>query len=363
MLICVFLAALAGCRCDKNSPAKTSGPAITVTFVGDTGLGDQAVEFVAEHGLRKSFERMREALGSTDFLIGNGETPIADAKLPLRSGKAWQPWPDVHKGWRPKQDPAAAKVYAKEGFYAFSLANNHSLDFGVDGLKQTMDYLARANIKIFGAGMSAFEARQPLILEKNGIKVGILGCFEQQKKYKKMADWFAAPDRPGVAALREKDLREDIEKLKKQVDVVVLFPHWGVNYRKVTKNQQKQAAWIAKAGVDLVVGHGAHMAQRVELLQGVPVLYGIGNFIWHSKGLYKRNKVDQYAYTLVTRVVIGKEGVRRITLIPFHSDNRKVYFIPQPVKLKRGTRLFTEILAPIKGRWRMEEQTAVIDLR
>jgi poly-gamma-glutamate capsule biosynthesis protein CapA/YwtB (metallophosphatase superfamily) len=352
VLLIILVLVFSACAKHKHHSPRP-GPFVTITFVGDTGEGDQAQEFVAQYGLHKSFENVRAALKETDFLIGNGETPIADETAPPLPGQPWHP----------KQVPATAKAYADEGFTAFSLANNHCLDYGVAGMQQTIKYLADAGVKTFGAGMYEAEARRPLILEKNGIKVGILGYFEQQKKYVDLGDWFARGDQPGVAELSEQHLRADIAAIKKQVDVVVVFPHWGVNYRPVTKVQRELAPLIVDAGAILIVGSGSHTAQDVAVIKKVPVLYSLGNFIWHSQGLYKKSKMEDFAYTLVARIEIDRQGVRRILLTPFLSDNRKVNFVSQPVSASQAKKLFASILRPLNNDWELQGSTAVIDLQ
>jgi len=350
----LIISALAFPACAKHKPHRQRpGPFITITFVGDTGEGDQAQDFVAQYGLHKSFENVRAALKNTDFLIGNGETPIADEAVAPLPGQPWHP----------KQVPATAQAYADEGFTAFSLANNHCLDYGVAGMQQTIKYLADAGIKTFGAGMYDAEARRPLILDKNGIKVAILGYFEQQKKYVDRGDWFARLHQPGVAELSEQHLRADIGANKKRVDVVVVFPHWGVNYRPVTKAQRELAPLIVNAGAMLVVGSGSHTAQDVAVIKKTPVLYSLGNFIWHSQGLYKKSKMEDFAYTLVARIEIDRQGVRRILLTPFLSDNRKVNFVSQPASTDQAKRLFASILRPLNDDWELQGSTAVIDLQ
>ena len=326
---------------------------MTITFVGDTGEGDQAQDFVKQYGLRKSFENVRAALKNTDFLVGNGETPIADENVPPLPGQPWHP----------KQTPEVAKVYAEEGFTAFNLANNHCLDWGVTGLQQTIKYLTDAGIKTFGAGMTEADARRPLILSKNGVKVGVLGYFDKQKKYDELGMWYASGDQPGVALLSEANLRDDVAKLKTQVDVVVIFPHWGANYHAVTKGQQSLARRIAATGANLVVGSHSHTAQPVEVVDRVPVLYSLGNFIWHSVGLYRQSKMEDFAYTLVARIEIDRQGVRRILLTPFWSDNRQVKFVSQPATSSQAKKLFNVILKPLNNDWDLENQTAVIDLQ
>ncbi len=351
-LLPALLLAVTACPPKRKHTPRT-GPFITLTFVGDTGQGDQAQDFVAKYGLHKSFENLRAALKNTDFLIGNGETPIADDTAQPPPGQAWHP----------KQVVEVARAYADEGFSAFGLANNHILDFGVAGLQQTIKHLADAGIKTFGAGLTEADARRPLMLEKNGLKVAVLAYFEQQKKYVDRGDWFAQGDRPGVAALSEANVREDIARLRGQVDAIVVFPHWGVNYKPVTKKQQELAPKLAAAGATIVVGHGSHTAQDVAVFDRMPVLYSVGNFIWHSQGLYKKSKMEDFAYTLVARIEIDRQGVRRIMLTPFHSDNRVVQYVAQPVPAARAKQLFASLLHPLGEDWTMEGGSALVDLQ
>jgi hypothetical protein len=240
------------------------------------GLGDQAVEFVEQYGLEKSFEKIREAL-QADFIVA---TPKRRSPPPTcRCAKA-------NRGI-PSRCPRRRR-FSKGRLYRVSLANNHTLDFGVEGLRQTIANLRAQGIATYGAGMSEAEARRPLILEKNGIRIGVLGYFHYRQKYVAKEMWYAQGDRPGVAGMSKKNMRDDIAALKGQVDTVVVTPHWGENYLKLKAKQKRLAKDAATAGADLLVGHGPHMAHPVTMIGETPVVYSVGNFIWHSKGLYKK---------------------------------------------------------------------------
>jgi len=326
--------------------------AMAVVFLGDTGQGDQAQDFVKRRGLRASFEHARATLGDADFVIANGETPIVDASLPPIAGK---------NRFLPRQVPAVARAYAEEGFAAFGLANNHALDFGTDGLAQTQRHLDAVGIRTFGAGSDAEAARAPLILEQGKLAVAVLAYFEDRESYRKL-DWYAGPNQPGVARLTQANIAQDVARARSRAEVVVVYPHFGKNYRTVTKDQRRLARAAVQAGAHLVVGHGAHMAQLVEMINGVPVLYSVGNFIWHSRGLFADKGVEHRAYALVTRVELDHERIRRIRLTPLHVNNQVVEFVPQRVAAERARELFDEILMPLQGRWRLAGSSAVIEL-
>jgi poly-gamma-glutamate capsule biosynthesis protein CapA/YwtB (metallophosphatase superfamily) len=218
-----------------------------------------------------------------------------------------------------------------------------------------------AGIRTFGAGKDESAARAPLLLQKAGVSVAVLATFEDREPYRKL-DWYAGPKRPGVARMTEASLTENVRQARSRAAVVVVFPHFGKNYRPVTSDQRRLARAAVRAGAHLVIGHGAHMAQEVELIDGAVVIYSVGNFIWHSRGLYREKQVEQRAYALVTRVELDHERIRRITLTPFHVNNRVVDFVPQPVAVERARKLFDEILEPLPGRWRMIDNAAVIEL-
>jgi poly-gamma-glutamate capsule biosynthesis protein CapA/YwtB (metallophosphatase superfamily) len=331
--------------------APRSDDRLSVVFAGDTGMGHYRSSWPKKHGYHRSFDNMRSDLQDADYLVGNLEMVISeDHRLP--SAKAAR---------QPIQLPAAAPAYAEEKFHAFGLANNHLLDYFDTGLKHTIEHLDSAGIKHFGAGFDEAEARAPLILEDKGVKVGVLAYFWPRSSYVKMG-WYAKGDKPGVALMNEKNMTEDIRKLKETVDVVVVFAHWGHNYEKVTRLQIKLAHQAVKAGADLIIGHGAHMAQRVDLIDNVPVVYSIGNFIWDSRGRFSIFKAGRYAFALITRVEFDKNGPRRITITPYHNNNKIVKYIPKPVPSKRAKKLFRSVFRRIEVQWRMYGQRAVWEI-
>ena len=338
-----------------GEPEKITRPdpseAVEIAFVGDTLLGDYAEKTLKKKGYDAPFVNLRKHL-KADYLIGNLEATITTTAKPMSESKAYSY----------KQNPLVAGVYAKEGFNAFGLANNHSLDFGVEGLKDTVKYLSQAGISQFGAGLNEDEASKPLIIKKNGVTIGVIGCFDVNKSYRDKLNWYAEGDKPGVAPLSRKKLRRQIADLKSQVDVVVVYPHWGGNYRKLRKSQRKYARRLVDAGADLVVGHGAHMPQRVEIIDGKPVVYSVGNFIFGTPGRYKKFKMEKRGYGLIAKIGFSKQGAYSIRLTPFANNNLKVKYIPRVASKTSARRLFKDILRKLGGNFTMDGVSAVIDL-
>lgn len=149
----------------------------------------------------------------------------------------------------------------KKRFDIFSLANNHTLDFGEDGLKQTKDFLAQEEIGFFGDFKNRKESISKVI-EKNGIKIGFVGYH----------------------ALVYKNLSEiikEIQDIKNKSDFVIVFSHWGDEYQVMfSSSQQEEARMFIDAGADLILGSHPHVIQPIEIYKNKVIFYSLGNFIF-----------------------------------------------------------------------------------
>ncbi|MFH1947537.1 MAG: CapA family protein [Candidatus Magasanikbacteria bacterium] len=147
-------------------------------------------------------------------------------------------------------------------FNAFDLANNHTLNFGYAGLKQTKDYLDEYGISYFGDPENVKE-NLSVIVEKNNISVGMVGYHDL------------------VAGGFENTLLE-VEKLRPLVDYLVIMPHWGTEYMtdKVNNSQKTQAHAFIDAGADVIIGTHPHVVQPIEEYNGKMIYYSLGNFIF-----------------------------------------------------------------------------------
>lgn len=321
-------------------------PSMSLVFVGDTGQGDQAKDFVARYGYRKSFEKIRPLIRDHDFLIGNLESTLTDEP------------PPPGRETRPTQPPDAVKAYADEGFDVFGLANNHITDFGAGGLDDTLAALDGAGIRHFGAGSNDAAAREPVILEKDGLRVALLGYCQDFKRLRQ-ENAYAGPDAPGVARLDPDSVRTDVERARALADHVVVVVHWVANYQRMGREAEALIRAVAAAKPSLIIGHGPHVPWPIDVVDGVPVLYSIGNFIWHSKGRYKQDGVEDLGFGLATNVTVDRVGIHGIRLTPYVCDNRKVKFIPTPATVAQSRELFRKLLRVPRGHVR-EDGASVI---
>jgi len=173
-------------------------------------------------------------------------------------------------------DPALIAGLANAGIDWVSLANNHIRDAGGQGVLETIENLEARGLRHGGAGENAAAAHTATILDAGGVQVGILG-------YDAIAAGSAAgPDRIGSAQLSAAACRTDIAAARSRgADVVIVFPHWGAEYDPTPfDGQQELARACLDAGADMIIGNHAHWAGAIEVHDGKPIWYALGNFVF-----------------------------------------------------------------------------------
>ena len=212
-----------------------------------------------------------------------------------------------------RSDPVVAKDLAALGIDVVTLANNHMLDYGYEGLFDTLDTIDSVGIARVGAGRTQEEALRPHYLTVKGRRFALFGVATT------LPPGFAAGvDRPGTAPIRvafsfavdpnlmaeqpgtapwvqTQAYPEDVERVanlihraKQEADHVVVAVHWGLTRRRVTPYQGMIADYqgplgraFIEAGADLVLGNHSHNLHGVEVYQGKPIFYSLGNYIFH----------------------------------------------------------------------------------
>jgi poly-gamma-glutamate synthesis protein (capsule biosynthesis protein) len=207
---------------------------------------------------------VRDLFKAADLAIANFENPAPDR------------WRFHAKGTVFSADPAHLSGLVNAGIDWVSLANNHIGDAGRSGILQTMDNLDDVGIRHGGTGRDGTRAHQATLIEVGDVTVGILG-------YDTIAAYYHADaDTAGSANMTAKVLKRDIAAARKAgADVVVVFPHWGVEYQaKATPRQQRLGRAAIDAGADLVIGNHPHWAGAMETYKGRPIWYALGNLVF-----------------------------------------------------------------------------------
>ena len=216
------------------------------------------------------YEEVRELIQSVDLAVGTLNATLSDVAVPTGCVSTF-----LLVG---RSENAAA--LARAGFDAMSVATNHIKNCGQPGcgdqaFLETLGNLSEAGIEPIGAGVNLETALAPKVFELNGIRFVFISLGELE------ALAFAGSDRPGIAVLNEANLQDALAAARAMGDVVIALPHWGPEY-SLTPNYRQLgfARQAAAGGADLVVGNHTHTVQTLDVIEGVPIFYGLGNFMF-----------------------------------------------------------------------------------
>ncbi|WP_284449270.1 CapA family protein [Pseudoxanthomonas mexicana] len=245
--------------------AASSGDA-SLIFVGDIMVAETPGELIARG--EDPFQPFAALLSSHDVRIGNLECVVAT------TGTAEE------KPYTFRADPRTLPVL-KRHFDAVSLANNHSGDFGKAAFAEQLALMDTAGLPYFGGGRDATAAHAPWIVERNGVRIALLGYVEFKPR-----SFEADASRPGVAwSGEDDDVIEDIIAARRvhRADIVIPFMHWGWEDEPDPSPRLRAfARRMIDAGADMVVGGHPHVTQGAEYYRGKPIIYSLGNFLFNG---------------------------------------------------------------------------------
>ncbi len=240
----------------------SSGDA-SLIFVGDIMVAETPGELIARG--EDPFQPFAALLSLHDVRIGNLECVVAT------TGTAEE------KPYTFRADPRTLPVL-KRHFDAVSLANNHSGDFGKAAFAEQLALMDTAGLPYFGGGRDATAAHAPWIVERNGVRIALLGYVEFKPR-----SFEADASRPGVAwSGEDDDVIEDIIAARRvhRADIVIPFMHWGWEDEPDPSPRLRAfARRMIDAGADMVVGGHPHVTQGAEYYRGKPIIYSLGNFL------------------------------------------------------------------------------------
>jgi len=333
---------------------------ITLTGVGDVIIDREQPETI--------FKYVADVFRSADISYANMEQVLSDTGVP-------HPTQTVHKSAK------AVEAYTKNKIDVVSLATNHALDWGVEGLLGTLDTLEKSGVAYCGAGKNITEARKPVILERKGTKVGFLNycCVA--------FDYYAATEtKPGISAFKvwtiyekgdyqpatlprvvsmvhKEDLEmmvEAVKSLKSQVDVVVVTFHWGHHLVQsiIPDYCVELAHALIDVGADLILGHHTHILKGIEMYKGKAIFYSLGNFALelgkHMVNQKHVSSLDEYygitdednlarKHTMIAKAVIQDGEIKKVSYIPcYENDNKEPEIVTKDNPLGQGVYDYVE---------------------
>lgn len=251
---------------------------VTLLFAGDILMDDHYAVMSTFHNrgndINQAFDQgLLEQMRNADIFMINNEFTFTSRGTPT-----------VNKKFTFRANPGNVSMYEEMGVDIVSVANNHIYDYGEISLLDTLDTLEQVEIPYVGAGRNLQEAMTPVYYIANGMKIAFVSATQIERN--SVPDTKeATQDSAGVLRCMNPDnLLLVIEEAKKNSDYVILYIHWGTESQEtIDWLQEQQAPIYAQAGVDLIIGDHPHCLQKMDSVEGVPVIYSLGNFWFNSR--------------------------------------------------------------------------------
>ena len=359
---------------------------IALTAVGDA-LWIRSLSQIQDRRMQAIFDVMRSA----DVAFLNAEEALVSSGYP-------QPKTLV------KADLSIVNEYAWAGIDVVAAANNHFMDYGVDGMEMAFRTLDEKQIQYTGAGRNLEASLKPAIIQAKNVRVAFLAFMASPNMGPQLAPP-AGPGEPGIAPIRGAEIRlpdgevvrspwaqdlknmeEAIRAAKSNADFVAVSYHfhWGERDQIDATGKQLIAHAAIDSGADLILGHGPHVLNGIEIYRGKPIVYSMGHFIYHpTVSMYELfpetiamverfsdslEAGDQFAESVVVRVIIGSGGkIRRLELLPVqlswnsNGNYGDPYFALEAMGARIIERLRT-LSAPFGTQISRESWYAVVDV-
>jgi poly-gamma-glutamate synthesis protein (capsule biosynthesis protein) len=301
---------------------------VSFIAVGDISYSRGVERIVKQQkDINYPFLKISDYLKDADLVFGNLETPITQGPE----------IPDFEMVFR--SNPGTEQALKEAGFSIVSLANNHTPNFGEQGLKDTFSYLEKVGIKYVGAGKNEQEANQSVYIEAKGIKFAF---FAYNDANVVPASYEAISTRAGTAFMRKEKMIESVKEAKQKANFVIVSMHSGTEYADNPNDSQVSFAHAAiDAGADLVIGHHPHVVQTMENYKGKYIFYGLGNFVFDQMWSQETEQ------GLIVKAYFTKDGIGKISILPVMMEN---FAQPKMAKSNNAEKILQRLKNPLESR-------------
>lgn len=274
---------------------------ISIFISGDFSPRHRASEVIRNKEFTLLYGDVLPYIQKADISITNLESPLIDDGIPI---------PKTGPNLKSSIESVEALKYA--GFDMVTLANNHMMDYGAEGLYSTISTCENNGIRCIGAGRNFIEASKICYFERKGKTIAFINCCENE--------WSTTVDaNPGCNPLNEVNIYYQIQEAKANADFVILIIHGGhETYELPSPRMKKLYRWFIDLGADAVIGHHTHCYSGSEVYKNKPIVYSLGNFIFYKKAPNPSWNIGVFSILSLTN-----EGVK-IKLYPFEQFNSKM---------------------------------------
>lgn len=284
---------------DTRTPITGAEP-VTMAFAGDIHFEYQLRSVGRDP---QGLAQLRPYFDHADVAIANLETAITDRGTPI-PGKAFT-----------FRAPVSALTTVKNaGIDAVGMSNNHAVDFGKEGLADTLAARATSPVTIMGIGANEDEAFKPAVFEVDGVSIAVINASQLTDETSRY--FTAGPHKAGIALLHTPHrFVAEVKAAQAKYDVVIAYLHWGTEKVLCPTQRSKNAVrWLTAAGVDAIIGGHSHRVQAGGWQGSTYINYGLGNFVW-----WKNASLGSRSTGVLT-ISIDKEQVKKRRALP--ADQR-----------------------------------------
>jgi poly-gamma-glutamate synthesis protein (capsule biosynthesis protein) len=275
-----------------DGPRRPTGRPVTIAFGGD-------IHFAGAPGQRLAADPataigpMSATLSAADLAIANLETAVTDGGTP------------APKEFTFRAPATAFDALRAAGIDVVTMANNHGMDYGEVGLRDSLRSAAAARYPVIGIGVDDTSAFAPYTTTVKGQRIAVIGATQVLDDELNSA-WTAGPHKPGLASAKQVEkLVAAVRAARAAADTVIVFLHWGVEQQQCPSDSQRSLVpLLAAAGADVVVGSHAHVLLGAGWADsGVYVDYGLGNFVFYASGTGHNTESGVLRLTVAGRAV------------------------------------------------------------
>lgn len=288
---------------------------IIFTAVGDVCFSGNVMSEFDNKGV-DPFGNVKHKFIDSDITFCNLESPLTKSEK-----KQSRHYSKILGGSFRKSDPRFVEVLKDSNFNIVSLANNHILDYTIDGLLDTIDALNNVNISYIGAGNNIFEARKAHLIEKNKIKIAFLAYSYTYEATNKSA---------GCAPIWKSLIIDDIKKIRNKVDHVIISLHFGEEFSNIPSLFDKKLVHLlVDQGADLIIGHHPHVLREIEYYKNGTIVYSLGNFLFDPSSIVSDEILKNMQKSIIITFKIYKNNIIIDNMCRVHLSDQGIPFISQ----------------------------------
>ncbi|ADP34085.1 capsular biosynthesis protein [Bacillus atrophaeus] len=340
IVFCLMFVFMWAGKAQTPSVKTYSDDLVSASFVGDIMMGRYVEKVTEQKGTKSLFQYVEPIFKASDYVAGNFENPVTYKKNYTEADK------NIHL----QANKDSVKVLKDMNFTVLTGANNHAMDYGVQGMKDTLEEFSKQNLDLVGAGSNLKEAENRISYQEvNGVKIATLGFTDVYGK-----NFTARKNTPGVLPADPEIFIPMISKAKKNADIVVVQAHWGQEYDNDPNDRQRELGRaMSDAGADIIIGHHPHVLEPIEVYNGTVIFYSLGNFVFDQGWTRTRDSA-------LVQYHLKKNGTGHFEVTPINIHEAT----PAPVKkggLKEKT-IIRELTKDSNFVWDVEDGKLTFDI-